>query len=384
MIRPDDLLETKSVTDIVDSNKAQLKSDKFKITNYRPGGVFQTLMEIGAQGLADLYKLLKTIMIQMYVTFATGAWLDLKAAEFEVYRKDAVKTKGQVTCSRNQDGPNVPIPAGYIFSTPLNRKGERLKYIVDSQVVLETGQTEVLVPVTAEFAGASHNVGQAMITNMITYISGIDQVSNDEDWLTLEGADTETDASLRERVKNKWSQINTGGSRESYISWAQEITGVVVVEVDDEHPRGQGTVDVIITSSAGIPTQNLIDQVQAHLTAPERKVLTANVLAVAPEAVTVNWDVTLLVNQDYGDLGEIKTRGEEIIDIMFRYGDTENTDIKHISTKLGVIRAQAISNLMTIDYVENVIITTPAADVSVTTRQLAIKGTVSVTAQRVA
>lgn len=379
-MKPEEMITLKTVSELMESAKQKLGDLGFRITNLRPGGVFYTLLEIASQGLADLFQLLRDLVPQMYVTGATGDWLDIKAAEFETYRRLAVKAQGMVVFGRAATGSNIVIPAGTVVATPVDSQGNSYRYLVSSQAVMDATKTELPVQVEAEFAGAEFNVGAGQIKNILTYIAGIDYVRNTENWLVTPGTDDEDDETLRARARQKWYQLSTGGTREAYISWSQEIPGVVVVQVDDEHPRGQGSIDVIITSTAGIPTSDLITQVQNHLNI--KKPLCANVLAAAPTPVTVNWTVTLYVNKDHGELGVIENQAREILDIMFRYGDNSRPDIKKISPAQGVIRAQAISNLMTIENVENVVISSPSADVPVSSRELAIKGTVNVTAVR--
>jgi len=379
-MKAEDLIIVKTVTELMDAAKTNLTALEFKVTNWRAGGVFQTLLEISSQGLADLYTLLRDLVGQNFVGSATGDWLDLKAAETETYRLLAEKAQGNVVFKREVTGSNVIIPEGAIVSTPVDSQGNSYRYFVIKQAVMDSVTAELAVLVEAEFAGAEYNVGAGQVTSIITYIAGIDSVNNLSDWLVTPGTDDEDDESLRLRSKNKWYQLSSGGTRESYINWAQEITGVMVVQVDDEHPRGQGSVDVIITSASGIPSAELISQVQDHLNI--KKPLCSNVLVVAPTPITVNWDVMLYVNKEHGELADIESQGAEIIDIMYRYGETDHPEIKKISPTQGVIRAQAISNLMTIDYVENVVITAPAADVAGASRGLVVKGTVNVTAVR--
>lgn len=382
MIDPKDVISVKSFSELMDAAKTKLQDLAFRITNLRPGGVFYTLLEMANQGIADLYTLLQSVVPQLYVDSAAGDWLDLRAAEYEVYRKLAQKTQGNVIFGRSATGPNVVIPAGTIAATAVDRYGERLQYLVTTQTVLEDGQLTVSAPAEAEFAGAAYNVGSDIITQMVTNIAGVDYVTNAADWITREGTDDETDEALRARVKGKWRQLSSGGGRDAYIAWAQEVTGVVVVQVDDQQPRGQGTVDVIITGSAGLPTQDLIDQTQAYI--DERKPLCTDVLVVGPTPVTVDITATLHVHPDYGDLAEIQAEAEEIIDAMFQYGVTgDGSGITRLVPEFGVPRALLVANLMTIDYVVNVTLTAPAADVVVTSRELAVKGNVTVTAQRV-
>jgi uncharacterized phage protein gp47/JayE len=381
MINPLDIIPIKTFDDLMAAGKTKLRDLSFRITNLRPGGVFYTLLEMANQGLADLYELLRDNTPNLYLDTAEGDWLDFKAAEYEVYRKAAQKTQGNVTFGRSASSGNVVIPAGTIVATPVDAAGDSLQFSVITQTVLPDGQTTITVPVEAEFAAANYNVGTGLINHLVTYIAGIDYVSNSEDWITREGTDEETDDSLRLRVSLRWQQLSTGAGRDAYISWAQEIPGVAVINIDDQHPRGQGSIDVIITSAAGIPSQALIDEVQSHLDI--KKPLTANVLALGPTPVTIDWDIDLYVDPDHGDLDEIEAQAAQIIDIMFMYGDTDHPEIKKVSTSLGVICAQAIANLMTIENVDNVVINQPAADVPITARQLAIKGTVTVTAERI-
>jgi phage-related baseplate assembly protein len=55
---------------------------------------------------------------------------------------------------------------------------------------------------------------------------------------------------------------NNGMTKYAYASWALSVTGTVAVKVLDQHPRGQGTVDVIVKGAAGIPTDALLANVR--------------------------------------------------------------------------------------------------------------------------
>jgi uncharacterized phage protein gp47/JayE len=374
-VRVEDILPIKTFEQLIGEVVARLRQAGFRITNLRPGGVFYTLLEVTGQGLADLYNLLKQVASQMYLDTAVGDWLDLKVAEFGVARKPAVKARGNVTFYRAGASGNVVIPAGTVVATPVDRTGKRLQFVVTADTVLQEGSGQVEVPVEAELAGAAYNVGPGTINQLVTHIAGV-TVSNGENWLTREGADTEDDDSLRKRAKMVWTTAATGGTKAAYIAWGLEVPGVVVVRVNDQHPRGQGTVDVIITGTAGIPSADLVAQVQAYI--DERRPLCADVLVMGPEPVAVDFNVVLYVARDYGDTSGIAAQAAEVIDIMFRYGDRDHPEIRKASPDYGVSRAQVISNLMTIPDVVNVELIAPAEDVPVNTYQLAVKGAVDI------
>ena len=380
-MKPEDLIPTKTLSELMESTVSALRAAAFRITNFRPGGVFYTLLEKCNQAVADLYTLLRNIAPQMYLDTASGEWLDLKAADYGVLRRQEQKTIGLVRFCRHIPGPNVVIPPGAVVTTETDRFGDRLKYGTTSQAVLEEGALMVEVEVISEFAGSVYNVGSDQIKKLLTNVPGVDYLTHDEEWISREGTDTEPDESLRRRARDRWSQLSQGAGDEAYVSWAQEIPGVVAVNVDSQHPRGQGTVDVIITGAAGIPSDDLVSRVQEHLDA--KKSLVADLLVIKPEPVPVDFDVMLYLHPDYGDEQEAKAEAENVLDIMFKYGDAEHGEIKQISTEYGLLLDQVRLNLLNIDYVVKLGINSPGEDVTVNKRQLLVKGAVSVSTQRV-
>ena len=69
-----------------------------------PVASFITLLEMANQGLADLYELMKTTVTQSHVATATGRVAGPKSSEYEVYRKLAERTRGNVVFGRSTAG----------------------------------------------------------------------------------------------------------------------------------------------------------------------------------------------------------------------------------------------------------------------------------------
>ena len=44
-----------------------------------------------------------------------------------------------------------------------------------------------------------------------------------------------------------------------YINTAEGVSGVLFAQADCDHPQGQGTVDVIVTGTAGEATEGLLN-----------------------------------------------------------------------------------------------------------------------------
>lgn len=277
-----DLLGTKDLASLLAEAVQRLREAGSPITNLNPGGVFRTFLEITVQGLADLHGLLEQVVAQGYVRTATGRWLDLKAAELGLQRQMARRTEGRIRFWREEAGSEVRIPAGTILATQASPGGDRLRYQVLSEATLPAEDLSVLVSVAAEAPGARHNLPAGQVSEILTPIPGIDGVTQDPDWITVPGADEEPDERLRQRCLLRWAELG-GATRDAYIAWAMAVPGVAAVQVLDRFPRGPGTVDVVILGPSGLPGNDLVATVQAHVDA--RRPLCADVLVRGPRPV---------------------------------------------------------------------------------------------------
>jgi len=82
------------------------------------------------------------------------------------------------------------------------------------------------------------------------------------DWITREGSDTEDDESARVRTLRSWSELAKRPIEDTFINTAESVPGVLFAQADCNHPRGQGTVDVIVTGTAGEATEGLLEEVR--------------------------------------------------------------------------------------------------------------------------
>lgn len=294
------------------------------ITNYNAGGVVRTILEIFARAVLQFYVLLSNVLRQCFVQTAEGEWLDLKAGEIGLTRKAATQATGLVRFGRTATSGNVVIPSGTILQTPIDTQGRRYRFFTSEERVLTTGNLQVSVPVTAEFPGAEYNVGGGTITELVSSVPGVTQVTNLPDWVTREGTDAETDPELRERYRLKWEELAQGATKMAYVGYAKEVNGVVDVEVDDHWPRGQGTVDVYITGTAGMPTQALLDEVQAVVN--DRKPICSDARVLAPTAVPVNTTVHLFVLPGTPGQTEMAATASAVINALFILDDTYQVD----------------------------------------------------------
>ena len=229
-------------------------------------GIVRGIIELFAWGLWQLYNFLAVIHRQAIPLEATGEWLDTHAAQVDESRKPATKARGNVLFLRGDQTGNVRIPAGRIVRTQPDGKGDIYRYVTDELAVLPEGAASVAVPATAEEYGQGANAAVGQICELVTPVEGISGVTNAADWLIEEGADAESDTSLRRRYVLAW-QRQAGVTRAAYEAAALSVPGVVDVYVADQHPRGEGTVDVVVMGTAGMPTSSLLSDVRAALDA---------------------------------------------------------------------------------------------------------------------
>ena len=148
---------------------------------------------------------------------------------------------------------------------------------------------------------------------------------------------------------------------------------MLYAQADCQHPRGQGTVDVIVTGTAGTATEGLLTAVReavAAITGPYDNVLVKS-------SVTVDQDVTLTIT--VGDATaeeEIRSRAAAIL--------TDLLTIRSGGRKLNTLILSDINHAIRdgISAATNVQITEPAADVVLSKDQVIRLGTVSVTVKR--
>ncbi|MFH1531090.1 MAG: baseplate J/gp47 family protein [Pseudomonadota bacterium] len=351
--------------------------EKTGLTNFNIGSVVRTTTEVFAEVVAELYAFGAGMLKQGFLDTATTFWLDRKAREYGLTRKPAVKAEGTVVYSRKTaKDTNVPIPTGSIVTTPKDQSGTEYRYFTTQAAVLQAGELSVEAPVIAENAGSAYNVGPGSISKMKTFITGIDAVTNPEDWITTIGVDEETDGALRQRCFLAWEELSQGGTAAAYISWALSVPGVKSAFVDDTLPRGEGTVDVYIMGEAGPPDPALIEAVQEVV--DNNRPITADALVFSPEVVTV--PVTLGVTPRAGyDTAAMDTEIRRRLSFFF--GDIEDPTLAIVSLGVGkdVVIAQIVGLVMAVPGVYSITVDAPAADIVIDPNQFPEQGMVTIT-----
>ena len=351
----------------------ELKEEGFVITNFHSGGIFYTLLMIVLRIEREFKMFLRAFLNNAFVTHASGAWLDLKATDYSKKRKKAQKAQGLVTVSRTDaEGDAVKIEKGHVFKTKKDINGEELRFFVLEATVLQQGAREVDVLVEAEMEGSRYNVPEGQITRSLTFLNGIDEITNGADWITREGSDTEDDDGLKTRTLRSWSELAARPIEDTLINAAESVHGVLFAQADCQHPRGQGTVDVIVTGTAGEATEGLLDAVREavdKIAGPYDNILVKS-------SVVVPQDIEVVVaTDDVSDDAEIKGKVASVLTELLavrkgrKFYELTLSDINH------AIRSSYTA-------ATNVSVTTPAQDIKLDKDKVITLGAVTVTVRR--
>ncbi len=219
------------------------------LTNYTPGDPQRTLLELPAEGIADAERLIAAVAAGGYLDTASGEWLsELAYSQYGLLRQDSVIAQGYLTFTALPGNGPYELEAGAVWaSTPSGA----VRFVTLAGATVPVGGT-VQVLAQAESPGSVSNVTANSLTVLNTPQPGL-SVTNAPDWLVLAGADAESDLSLRQRCRLRWAERGGGATRGAYEFWALSSTpSVDKVAVLDQHPRGQGTVDVVLWGTGGL------------------------------------------------------------------------------------------------------------------------------------
>lgn len=369
----DEVLPVPELEELKDDTIAQLQEEGFVVTNFHSGGIFYTILMIVLRLKIEFTELLRYVLSNMTVTHSSGAWLDIKMADYSKKRKRPQKTQGHVTLSRLSSYEEaVKIAKGHVFKTEKDINGEELRFFALEPAVLQKGAQTVKVLVEAEVEGSRYNVPKEQITRSLTFLNGVESITNGADWITREGSDVEDDQSAAARTLRSWSELAQRAIEDTFVNAAESVPGVLFAQADCDHPRGQGTVDVIVTGTAGEATEGLLAKVLEtvdKISGPYDNILVKSSITIAQDI-----EVTVTAEDTASD-SEIENRVKAIL--------TELLAVRK-NRKLYELRLSDINHAIRNGYAgaTNVQITTPAQDVKLERDKVVTLGGVVVAVRR--
>ena len=305
-----------------------------------------------------LYVQADWVTRQAFPQTAEGEYLDYHAQLRSLERKPALPAQGTVRFTAGEAAQSDrSIPQGTVCMT-----AGLVRFATTQAAVLPAGELTVDVPVQALEPGTAGNVSAQTVVSMAVAPMGIASCTNPQAFAG--GADGEGDEELRARILDTFRRLPNGANAAFYEQGALSFDQVAAAAVIPK-PRGLGSVDVIVSTLAGTPGEELLEQLQDYF--EQRREIAVDVQVKAPTPVTVNvavqvkakggWDKTQVLDQVEGALEgwfDGKLLGQDVL--LARLG----------------------SLIYGCDGVENYAVSAPAADLAVDADELPVLGTLSV------
>ncbi len=232
-----------------------------------------------------LYAHQSWIVRQHFPDTADSEYLEMHAKLRNIYRKNATYASGSL---------KVFGTVGAVIQEGLQIKyGERFYVTKTANVIGDDGSTTVRV--TAMATGASSNIKSESKAQLTAAPVGVSS-----DCLLLPdvtgGTEMESDAALLARLLERIRRPPSGGNKNDFRQWAESIDGVTSAFI---YPlrRGEGTVDIAITSGDTVPSDEIVQATQAYID-EVRPVTAKSVYVLKPVAKRVDFGIRVQLDSD--------------------------------------------------------------------------------------
>lgn len=356
----------------------------FPATSWQSGSIQRTLLEMHAELYEEISLVVTDIAKAGFNPTSTGGWLTLLAdSHYDNQRGEGVKTRGRCRVTDAQTtGPHTIDEGEIVVADAAGHRYRCTGVNVDPAFALPTvlnagGFVDLIFE--AELVGSAYNIANGEITIVVEGPPGI-TVNNPDpgsgSWRTQEGADPETDAALQRRDQTKWATLTKAPPADAYEFWARAADqSVTRVYIDDENPRGPGTLDVYIAGADGAltgpdTTPDTVAYIVRQYIEDGRRAINDDVLVVSAvdSEVTITGTVYCLPS---ADLDDIEAKVGAAITEYFKsvpIGGVRSDSVSIGAFLLGGLYAAIFS----VTGVVNVALSAPLADVVLANNEVAI------------
>lgn len=243
----------------MNSDSLNYLSNHTDVSYLAEGSVARALVESSNLEIARLAEYITAVESNSFIDTATGPYLDLIGKMFGLVRND----KTAATVSQSDRNVKLSVPSGRLgdlFPDPGNANQGKIptslevktldntiKYKVNQAVFFDKNAKEVFIPVSAETAGISSNVGAGRLRAHSgpaeANVTNLKQINT--------GRDVESDAEFRFRIVNNLAASPTGTETAIRVAVLgnADISDVVL----QEYARGAGTFDALV-----VPVRNTV------------------------------------------------------------------------------------------------------------------------------
>lgn len=305
-----------------------------------------------------LYQEAEWTRRQCFPQTATGEELDKHAFLRGLTRNEAVRAAGTLRFSVGTAAQtDLPIPQGTVCMT-----AGLVTFETTRAAVLPAGKLSVDVPAQAVRPGSGGNTPAGTIRTMAVAPTGVAACTNPAAFTG--GRETEGDEDLRARILASYQRLPNGTNAAYYEQEATALEGVAAANVLPKN-RGLGTVDIYIAADGGLPSQELLEEVQDAL--ESKREIAVDLRVLSPQAVTVNVLVSVKARESHL-LQTVREAVSAAIQTWFD-GGLLGKDLLLADLRQRIYETEGVANYR---------IDSPANDVTVSPGQLPVLGVLSV------
>lgn len=271
-----------------------------------PGDKRRIFLEAAALAMASMFAEANTQGLQLFLRYASGAYLDMHGEEHECARitGDYAQTVIRFKLKKALDY-NVIIPCGTRCAV------DGHYFATDEKVLIPAGELSIDVNATATEKGSALNgYITGTIKTLVDSVNGIESVMNITP--TDGGDNDESDDAYRERIRMSGVKY-AAGTENQYIALAKSAnTTVSDVRLNSSHEAG--TVELIILCSGGqIPSDGILQEVLTVCEKADNRPLNDNVSVSAPtvESYDIEMNIYTTFENKSDTLQWIEGKGKE-------------------------------------------------------------------------
>lgn len=211
--------------------------------------------------------LVGTVLANMFVATASGQMLRLLAWAVNVTAKPATAAQGVIRFYKADAGAVVTVKAGTLIQTE-RINGTVYELATTADFTIASAVASALIPVQATATGGAFNLAPGYYRILPVAVDGISHAVNEADWLTVPGADEESDDELRERCRNQFNLVGNYHTDAVYRSMIASVAGLSIDRIFFEHeaPRGPGTANAYLLLDTGVTSDPFIEAVNDYIT----------------------------------------------------------------------------------------------------------------------
>lgn len=305
-----------------------------------------------------LYQEAEWTRRQCFPQTATGEELDKHAFLRGLTRNEAVRATGTLRFSVGTAAQtDLPILQGTVCMT-----AGLVTFETTREAVLPAGNLSVDVPAQAVRPGSGGNTPAGTIRTMAVAPTGVAACTNPAAFTG--GRETEEDEDLRARILASYQRLPNGTNAAYYEQEATALEGVAAANVLPKN-RGLGTVDIYIAADGGLPSQELLEEVQDAL--ESKREIAVDLRVLSPQAVTVNVLVSVKARESHL-IQSVREAVSAAIQTWFD-GGLLGKDLLLADLRQLIYETEGVANYR---------IDSPANDVTVSPGQLPVLGILSV------